>query len=182
MSTIEPTTIEPTEPSIIESPPVAAKPWWKRKRFAIPAAVLVLAIIGSAMGGNKPTATPTHAGNAPSAAVKSSPPVVNEPPPVVYDTPKIADFAVNVKVTSKQCFGSAGCNVEVKTTLIKGLVTLDPAITYDLTYELTGDESGPIVDTMEMTGDQYTGGGTKLISTPSSGTTIRARITSIEQS
>lgn len=172
-----------------ETTPAPTKPWFKRKRFIIPGAILALAILGSAMGSNDPK-TPSLAGSAANAmangakagaaSAKAAPPVV-EAPAVVYDTPKIRDFEVKVKVTSKQCFGSAGCNIQVKTTLAKGLVSLDPAVTYELTFELLGDESGPIVDTMELHGDQYTGGGTKFLSTPSSGTRITARITSIEQ-
>jgi hypothetical protein len=180
MSTIEPTTVEP---SVIESAPAPATPWFKRKRVIIPAAILALFVIGSAAKGSDKPTTPSPAGAATqgAASVPTKPPVV-EAPAITYDTPKIGDFEVKLKVTSKQCFGSAGCNLQVKTTLSAvGTVSLDPSVTYELTYELLGGESGPIVDTMELTGDQYSGGGTQFLSTPSSGTKIRARITSIEQ-
>lgn len=172
-------------PEVMATPAPAPTPWFKRKRFVIPAAVLGLAIIGSAMnGGNdgKPT-TPAavSATTTKAAPTKAAPPP--EPPAPTYDTPSKSDFRIGVKLTRKQCFGSAGCNIQVKTTLtnVTG-VKLDPGKTYEVTYELLGDESGPIVDTMEIQGDQYTGGGTQFLSTPSSGAKVSARIISLDES
>lgn len=154
-------------------------PWFKRKRFVIPAALLGVAIvIGCTSGPTKPVKPATP--NATSGPTRPAPPA--DPPAPRYDTPTTNDFRIGVKIMSKHCFGDVGCNVEVKTTLTNASgVVLDPGITYDLTYELLGDESGPMIDSMEIHGDQYNGGGTKFLSTPSSGTKITARITSIEE-
>src|SRR5690606_35476241 len=64
------------------------------------------------------------------------------------------ELQVNLTVTDKQCFGSAGCNVTVEPEL----AFTDPAAgsgTYSVTYEITGDESGPIVQTMQVTDGSY---------------------------
>lgn len=59
-------------------------------------------------------------------------------------------YAVDLKVKSKQCFGSAGCNVEV-TPDISMLETENlPTGTVELTYKITGDESGPIIETTTL--------------------------------
>jgi hypothetical protein len=104
------------------------------------------------------------------AGSKSTPttaaPSVTTPAPVVsetaseptYDTPHLTDFDVALKTVSKQCFGSAGCNYEVKVRLtsLKALMNYDPSKTYELTYAITGGEDGQIIGTLELTGDQYT--------------------------
>ena len=96
-------------------------------------------------------------------------------------TPKPADFTVTLKVLSKQCFGSAGCNITFRPVLTQHLAkgSLDPAITYDLTYTVTGDESGPQINTLSVTGDQYEQPYEAMASTPNSGTVLSAQVTSV---
>ena len=156
-------------------------PWFKRKRFVIPAAVLGLALIVACGSTGKDDGKPIKP--AAVATTKAAAPTQPaDPPAPTYGTPTKADFRVNVKVTSKQCFGSAGCNVHVKTTLTNATgIKLDPAVTYELTYQILGDESGPITDTMEITGDEYTGSGEKFLSTRSSATKVTARIISVDE-
>lgn len=104
-------------------------------------------------------------------------PTLDEPGPEI--PPRLDQFQLSLRVTSKKCFGSAGCNVKVKVQA-GWAMTLDPATTWELTYEVTGDEDGPIIDTMEITGDQYTVN-EEHISTPSRSTKLRIKATSIDQ-
>jgi hypothetical protein len=68
--------------------------------------------------------------------------------------PTKSDFVMRLRVTSKQCFGSAGCNVEYD--VIPKWAGDQPAADarldgeYDLTYAVTGSEDGPIVETMTV--------------------------------
>lgn len=69
-----------------------------------------------------------------------------------------ADWKVTLKVTSKQCFGSAGCNVEAN-PLLRYVGTAphptDGRVT--VTFVISGDTSGPITQTTEAdlsSGDQ----------------------------
>jgi hypothetical protein len=68
--------------------------------------------------------------------------------------PTTSDFVMRLRITSKQCFGSAGCNVEYD--VIPKWAGDQPAADaqldgkYDLTYAVTGSEDGPIVETMTV--------------------------------
>jgi citronellol/citronellal dehydrogenase len=106
---------------------------------------------------------------------------VPTPTEATYVTPKASDFEVTLKILSKECFGSAGCNISFRPSLAIGIPTssLDPTITYDVTYTVTGDESGPMIETFAVTGDQYTQPSENQASTPSSGTVLRAKVTAV---
>jgi hypothetical protein len=68
--------------------------------------------------------------------------------------PTKSDFVMRLRITSKQCFGSAGCNLEYD--VIPKWAGDQPAADtqldgkYDLTYAVTGSEDGPIVETMTV--------------------------------
>lgn len=93
--------------------------------------------------------------------------------------PVASEFIVDLKTKSKQCFGSAGCNV-----------TVEPDITYtgapesldgvlcDITYKLSGDESGDVIETAEVDGDSLTFYPSSL-STPSSSVDVEAEVTDV---
>lgn len=101
-----------------------------------------------------------------------------EPLPTVQLTPD--DFAVKLTVTQKQCYGSAGCNVTMR---------VDPSFTgisadgsWDVTYEISGDESGPQVQTFTMADGEISYTSEVDLSTPSSKTTPKAKITLVSPS
>lgn len=56
---------------------------------------------------------------------------------------------------------------------------LDPSITYDVTYVVKGDESGPIIDTLEVTGDQYSQPSEQDASTESNKVKLTARVVTV---
>ncbi|CAO0837522.1 hypothetical protein SMICM17S_04513 [Streptomyces microflavus] len=80
-------------------------------------------------------------------------PTEEPPSEETYNTaPDRTDFLLDLKTKSKQCFGSAGCNVTVEPTLsYLGLLPLDPDETYSITYEVRGGEDGAVIQTMELT-------------------------------
>lgn len=90
---------------------------------------------------------------------------------------KASDFRVDLKVKSKQCFGSAGCNVMVEAELgyngeSSGLGSCE------VTYEVTGDEDGPIIETLRSHGSDYVQQ-MSLVSTTSSKVVPTAKVTDV---
>ncbi len=172
-------------------PPPYVPPKKKRhtvRTIAIVAgALIVVGGVAGALGtGGKKAAAPAHTiSSAPSTTTAAiQPPILEQPSDTApaYVTPKKGDFEVTLKVLSKECFGTAGCNVTYRAKLSQSLPTgaLDPDVTYDLTYVVHGDESGPQTETMYITGDQYEQPSEGLAQTPSSGTKLTVTVTKLE--
>lgn len=70
-----------------------------------------------------------------------------------YATPTAKDFKLTAKVLKKECFGSAGCNLTYRVLVAYSGATLDPAVTYEVGYEVRGGEDGPVINTLTVTGD-----------------------------
>lgn len=175
------------------TPPPYVPP--KRKRHIarwvlIGAGVLLVGGIAAGAagsGGTKHAATQTHSPTISAASTTAAaiqPPIIEQPSDTApaYVTPKKGDFTVTLKVLTKECFGSAGCNVTYRTKLAQSLPTgaLDPDVTYDLTYVVHGDDSGPQTETMYITGDQYEQPSEGFASTATSGTKLTVTVTKIE--
>jgi hypothetical protein len=65
--------------------------------------------------------------------------------------PAPTDFTITLLTESHQCFGSAGCNVVVVPELTwngPGAYSYDKPV--GITYQIDGDESGPVIETIEM--------------------------------
>jgi hypothetical protein len=89
-----------------------------------------------------------------------------------------------LKTTQKQCFGSAGCNVtvQVRAALDRSLLDAMPGDgRWDVTYEITGDESGPIIGTFSLYGNGKYDVNEEFLSTPSTNTPVRVRVISVER-
>jgi hypothetical protein len=146
------------DPPDRDRPPAARENWIMRhKAIAVAsAAVVVVAIIATAVGASQDGNTPGHVAAVPSSPTYS-PPLHETAPPATpfYPEPQLSDFTAKLRTKSKQCFGSAGCNVTMKVVLGWGR-SYDPSKTYELTFQITGDESGPIIDTADIQGDMYT--------------------------
>lgn len=93
--------------------------------------------------------------------------------------PKPTDFTLTTKTLSKECFGSAGCNVTYR---IKASWTgsLDPAKTYEVSYEVRGVEDGPAVGTIDVTGDSYETSDEEIASTTSRSRKLTVVVTGVE--
>lgn len=142
-------------------------------------ALAVTAACSSTVGGTAHNA-PSPSTSGPPAIVASNPFASMTPTPV-YSSPSPSDFTITVKVLSKQCFGDAGCDLTYRAELAMNLPagSLDPSVTYDVTYEVDGGDSGPQIDTLQVTGDQYTQPGTQAISTGSQGQQLTAKVTDV---
>jgi len=91
-----------------------------------------------------------------------------------------SDITLTPKVTDKQCFGSAGCSLTIKIDMSYRGADLSADDTWEVTYQVKGDESGPIIGTFEITGDQYTVNEESL-STRSSRTKVTIKVTDVEK-
>lgn len=164
------------------APPRPARPGWLIPVVVGLVALVVLlaaAVVWFALG-SKP------AGSAAAAPTSAAPAQVAKPQQTqaerTYYTPTKLDFTVTVKITEKKCFGSAGCNVTYHIDMKYGGDTLDPSKTYKVTYEVSGVDDGPAINTFEVTGDQWSYDEEEFGQTPNSSTKLKARVTDIEES
>ncbi len=96
----------------------------------------------SADGGVRPRGAAGPATTSPSIPAFAAP-TTSEP---ALPEPAAKDYSVDLAVLSKQCFGSAGCNVVVEPKLnALGASTLRWEC--DITYSISGDSSGELIET-----------------------------------
>jgi hypothetical protein len=92
------------------------------------------------------------------------------------------DVKLSVKITKRECFGSAGCLVQFK---IKASVDLDVLAATDrdwtVTYEVKGVDDGPQVAELVLHPDgMYDQDGYQAGQTPSRSTKLKATVTDVE--
>lgn len=181
----------PAAPAVVPEPAAPVKKRLSNKVVIGAAAAIIAAIVGTGVvvvqavnsGDDKPAATASESSTPsedPATTVADEPDPDPEP---TFTTPTADDFTISLRTTSRQCFGSAGCNITVEPTLTYTGLTddLDPDAVYQITYEITGDESGPIVKTAELS-DQTTLNYTPTsLSTKSSSTKLSVEITDITE-
>jgi hypothetical protein len=191
-----PVTPGPAEPYTLSNlmpatqPPVP--PRRSRAGLVVGSLVAAATVVGLAVGAvlvvradDAPTATTPAAGapspscslygvDASTGAVVCKQPgaadVVNEGP--AYDVPTKADFKLGIKVLKKECFGSAGCNIEFRLQVAYDR-SFDPSKTYEVTYEIRGGDE-PLQNTFEVRGSDATGEVEEFISTASSKSKLTA--------
>lgn len=86
---------------------------------------------------------------------------------------------MTLKTTSKKCFGSAGCNVSVQPQL--GMLDtsgIPDDASGQVTFEITGGDDGPVIDTVDLTGTKYDVS-TEDVSTSNSGVKLKVKITDV---
>ncbi|MEU9271352.1 hypothetical protein AB0E04_38810 [Streptomyces sp. NPDC048251] len=145
---------------------------------AVIAAVVAtgIVVVQSTDDDSKPAATST-ASSVPDEDVVT--PAAEEPEPA-YAYLDTGDFTMNLRTTKRQCFGSAGCNVTVEPNLTYvGSGDINPDVVYEITYEIRGDESGPVIATAELSNETSLSYAPSLISTASSGTKVSVKITDV---
>lgn len=113
-------------------------------------------------------------GAAPAAPVTTGP---------TYPNPVAADFQITPKITQKQCFGSAGCNVTFTVALTYVGKGVKPLSTWDITYDAVGTEDA-LTDTITVHVDGTGMPGTydsheEIVETKKSSDVITLRITAI---
>jgi hypothetical protein len=143
-------------------------------------AATLLALLPLTAACNTTTHDEKHPAKSSAPATPAADPTTEEPAPDY--TPTADDFLASVKTTQRQCFGSAGCNVTVEPDLTyMGTDTIDPDKTYSITYEIHGDESGPVIDTLTLSDGTSLHYHSSMLSTSSSGTEISIEITDVEE-
>jgi hypothetical protein len=144
--------------------------------------VVLLGIIGAALAGNQ------SAGKTPSVTTPTEfhgAPLVEPDPttePAVAAGPVLTadEVKLSLKTTSKQCFGSAGCNVEVKVEMKYDGEPLSASDTWEVTYSITGGDDGETIGSFDVTGDQYDVN-SELLSTASSKTKLHVKVTGVDK-
>ncbi|MFE0349120.1 hypothetical protein [Streptomyces griseoluteus] len=162
----EKTEVIPQMPPRPTVPPSAPERTRRRMVIAMIAGAVIVAAVSSGItallvtGSNRGSAgpRPTSALSSPAAPVEEPADAAAETQQTYNDSPTAEDFELTLKTTEKHCFGSAGCNVTVEPHLsYLSMTSLDPEKTLSITYEIHGDESGPVIETMELTDqDQLT--------------------------
>lgn len=94
---------------------------------------------------------------------------------------KASDIELTIKITKKQCFGSAGCNVTYHIVAATAF-TPDSDKEYSVTYEVSGVEDGPQINTFTIQGDKYSYDEEELAETKSKNSKLKAKVTSVEES
>ncbi|WP_300680788.1 hypothetical protein [Nocardioides sp.] len=148
------------------------------KRLALLAPLLLLAACGGASPSAAPTATVTVTVTAsPEEAATSD--AADTQTDGLYLRPE--DFTLKVKITDKQCFGSAGCSISYKVTPVyHGDVSLIDGMAYDITYSVSGDESGKQIGTISVGDDGSFSQEEETMTTKSSSVKVTARATDVE--
>ncbi|KOV71823.1 MULTISPECIES: hypothetical protein [unclassified Streptomyces] len=172
-------------PPMPSFPPPPPAPMKSRTNLVIigSAAAVIAAVIATGVV----VVQATNDDSKPAAATKASTPAAE---PASEDTeestPTYADldtdsFSIDLKTKSRQCFGSAGCNltVEPDLTLMVDSSSVDPDAVYEITYEIRGDQSGPVIDTAELSNQTSLNYTPSLIQTASAGTKVTAKITDV---
>ncbi|MFF6987018.1 hypothetical protein [Streptomyces sp. NPDC010273] len=162
-------------------PPPARKP--RTNLVVIGSAVAVIAaivvtgtvVVQSRTDNGKPAAT------AEPTAHDDDVPADQPDPEPTYSDVDADSFTVGLKTTARHCFGSAGCNVTVEPdlTFLGDTAEVDPDAVYEITYEIHGDESGPVIETAELSDQTSLHYTSSMISTASSGTEVSAEITDV---
>lgn len=133
--------------------PTYPQPRRRAPRIVAGVAIAVLLVAGAVAG----TLLVQHGhGQTAGSAAAAAPNVVSaettEP-----TTPVVDDFEITPKITQKQCFGSAGCNIEFRVDLAYNGPALDPDDTWLVTFEVHGVSDGPLIDSLTLTGDNIDG-------------------------
>ncbi|MEU0788358.1 hypothetical protein ABZ341_43395 [Streptomyces sp. NPDC006173] len=179
---------DPTLPPMPSAPPPPAPKKSRTNAVIIGAAAAVIAAVVTTgivvvqtrdHDDSKPAAT-TKAG-APAAEAADDDTAEAENTEPTYIDLDADSFSIDLKTKSRQCFGSAGCNltVEPELTLAVDSATVDPDAVYEITYEIRGDSSGPVIETAELTNQTSLNYTPSAISTPSATTKVSVKITDV---
>ena len=144
-------------------PPAPAK----RKRFgwlALLVTAVVALLLGLGLGASGDAGTQTAEPQPTVTVTETAPPVVeggseptdeatdepSEEPTKAAWNPKPKDFKIGIKILTKECFGSAGCNItyRIKPEYVGSQAFPDSGTT-EVTYEVTGGED-TITNTFEI--------------------------------
>lgn len=147
-------------------------------------AVLVLLCLGgvAVAAFREPENKAARVATVPDVGVRPTP----SPSPLAAPSPtptaalSAADVKLTVKVTDKQCFGSAGCNVEFEIRAGWPVDAIPSGGECEVTYELRG-ASDPQIGTLTMRDDgQFSQDSFNFAQTPKRSSKLTARVTEVE--
>lgn len=170
------TDYNPYMPPVAPIPPKKGHPI--RVFFIVLGSILVFVIgVSAIVTGMSGVKAPTHSVNtpAPSAGQPAAP-----AEPAVAAPLQAKDFTISLKTTSKQCFGSAGCDLVVtpQVTYAGSASDLDGR-TCQITYDVTGGQDGAVTDTINATGSDFLSMPVVIMTTKSSAV-ISATVTEVD--
>ncbi|MEU6535529.1 hypothetical protein [Streptomyces sp. NPDC047000] len=175
-----------TPPPMPDSPPSPAAAS-KKPRTNLVIIGSAVAVIAAIIGTGVVVVQSNGDDSKPAAAARSSAPdkdvvtATTADPTPTYDEVTANSFTIKLRTTKRQCFGSAGCNmtVEPDLTYLGDSEGIDPDAVYEITYEIHGDESGPVIETGELTNKTSLNYTPSLISTTSASTKVSVEITDV---
>jgi len=100
------------------------------------------------------------------------------PAPAVVK-PKAADYKIRIKELEKTCFGSAGCNVEIRLS-VDATSPAALGTPVELTVKVTGGDDGASIRTIELDAEGNYSAPELGVSTPTKATVIKAKVTGLE--
>jgi len=153
----------------------------KNSQVYVLAAGIAVAILGTVtlLALNTDDTQQPAAATRTTAPASPSPIRTTEAPPPPPVEPKPADFTIPLKILSKQCFGSAGCNVTFRIAPAYSGPALPVDKTYRVIYTVSGDESGPQTNSFTLTGEQAEYQSEESASTRSAGVALVAKVTEV---
>lgn len=174
-----------TDTSLPPMPPYDPQPPAKKPRTNLviigAAAAVIAAVIGTGIVIVQSNHSSTPAAAAKPTTEDATPAAAAADPTPSYIDVTADDFTIELKTTKRQCFGSAGCNLTVEPDLSLSVdsSSIDPDTVYDITYTIHGDESGPVVETAELSNQTSLNYTPSMVSTASSGTKVTVEITDV---
>lgn len=131
---------------------------------------------GSGTPSQTVTRTVTETATATASSRSTPAPVTDYRPP----KPHPRDFRIALRIKSKSCFGSAGCNIEYQ--INPQYVGTGDISTgrYEITYAVRGGDSGPQINTFTITNGRASFDSRELLSTPPN-PHLTARVLSVQR-
>lgn len=134
-------------------------------------------IVVAAAGGSGGDRTVAKATTAPRAGANSGMVAAADEAEAPFPTPD--DYDVSIKILSKQCFGSAGCNIEARLTLT-GLSDAAMNTAAEVTIKVTGSSDGAQIETVELDDEGQYSAPELYLSTNSKASKLKAKVTEVE--
>lgn len=187
-----PTTASPLGPDDVgaDAPPTAAPkgPAWYARRWVQLVAVAIFAFALGAVTGSSSQGG-TAAASRPATTVTTTATVTSTQSveqttaatSAASSVPAPADFKPAIRVKSKECFGSAGCNIEytIDLTWVGAGPEPDADVDYDITYQVTGGQDGAQIGTITASGAKYDNA-SGVVRTASTSSKLAVKITRVD--
>ncbi|GAA4473794.1 hypothetical protein GCM10023190_06620 [Enteractinococcus fodinae] len=123
-----------------------------------------------------PPAEPDTAGPSIEEEASDEPSLPSPPSPEL----SVDDFEIETSVKEQRCFGSAGCNLTIRTEPFFTGSSV-PVGLWEVTYEITGIEDQPMIRTFEVSDDEISFDSEARVSVESEDFDIQTEITDVRE-